>query len=78
VTGEFEDSALLIVFGQSGTGLFAIPEVTAKDVRRHYGASIVGRLASVREQFYAISLERKVKNPAVMAITTAAHKTLFS
>ncbi len=74
MTGEFKDNALLKAFGHAGAGLFAIPDLTEKVVRRQYGVSVVGRVASVREQFYAISLERKVKNPAVVAITTAAQK----
>ena len=75
MVAEFKDNALLTAFGHSGTGLFAIPDLTERMVSRQYGVTIVGRLASVREQYYAISLERKVTNPAVVAVTAAAHKT---
>lgn len=78
VTGEFEDSALLKVFGQAGMGLFIAPSVVENEVAAQYGASIVGRLEDVRERFYAISVERKIKHPAVMAIANAARDETFS
>ena len=77
VVGEFQDSALLKVFGQAGIGLFAAPTVIENEVRRHYGVSVLGRTESVTERFYAISVERKLKHPAVVAISEAARQTLF-
>ena len=76
VFGEFEDSALLKVFGQAGVGLFAAPTVIEKEVQRQYGVKVVGRLESVRERFYAISVEKKVKHPAVVAIADEARRKL--
>ncbi len=77
VFGEFEDSALLKVFGQAGVGLFAAPTVIEKEVQRQYSVRVVGRLESVRERFYAISVEKKVKHPAVLAIADEARQKLF-
>jgi len=77
VVGEFDDSALLKVFGQAGAGMFAAPDVIEKEIRRQYGVRVVGRVESVRERFYAISVERKVKHPAVVAIAEAAREKLF-
>ena len=77
VVGEFEDSALLKVFGQTGAGLFAAPSVIEAEVRRQYGVQIIGRVETVRERFYAISVERKLKHPAVVAISEAARQKLF-
>lgn len=77
IVGEFEDSALLKVFGQAGAGLFAAPTVIEKETRRQYGVLLVGRLEEVRERFYAISLERKLKHPAVVSIVETAHRELF-
>ena len=77
VVGEVEDSALLEVFGQSGAGLFPAPSVIEEEVRRQYGVQTVGRLEEVRERFYAISVERKLKHPAVVAISEAAQQKLF-
>ena len=77
VVGEFDDSALLMAFGQTGAGLFASPSVIEAEVRRQYGVQIIGRLEDVRERFYAISVERKLKHPAVIAISEAARQQLF-
>jgi LysR family transcriptional activator of nhaA len=57
-------------------GLFAAPSVIKTAVRRQYGVQLVGRLETVRERFYAISAERKLKNPAVVAISAAARQKL--
>jgi LysR family transcriptional activator of nhaA len=77
VVGEFQDSALLKTFGQAGVGIFAAPTVTEKEVRRQYGVSVLGRTESVIERFYAISVERRLKHPAVVAIAEAARDRLF-
>jgi LysR family transcriptional activator of nhaA len=77
LVGEFQDSALLKVFGQAGVGVFAAPTAVEQDVRHHYGVSVVGRTEAVTERFYAISVERKIKHPAVVAISESARQTLF-
>jgi LysR family transcriptional regulator, transcriptional activator of nhaA len=77
VVGEFQDSALLKAFGLAGVGIFAAPTVIEKEVRRQYGVSVLGRIESVTERFYAISVERKLKHPAVVAIAEAAREQLF-
>jgi LysR family transcriptional activator of nhaA len=76
VRAEFTDSALLKAFGGYGDGVFAAPTVVEDEVRRMYGVGIVGREESVRERVYAISVEKRLKNPAVVAISQAARKTL--
>jgi len=76
VVGTFEDSALLEAFGQAGAGLFAMPAAIEAEVRRQYRVRLVGRLASVRQRFYAITVERKLRNPAVIAISERA-RALF-
>ena len=77
VVGEFEDSALLKVFGQTGLGIFAAPSVIAHNVRRQYQVRSVGRTGDVTEKFYAISVERRIQHPAVVAIQEAARTKLF-
>lgn len=77
VRGEFTDSALLKAFGAFGDGIFVAPTAVEEDVRRMYGVGIVGREESVRERFYAISVEKRLKHPAVLAISQAARKKLF-
>jgi LysR family transcriptional regulator, transcriptional activator of nhaA len=77
ISGEFADSALLKSFGAAGDGIFAVPTAVEEDVRRMYGVSVVGREDSIRERFYAISVEKRLKHPAVVAISQAAKKKLF-
>jgi LysR family transcriptional regulator, transcriptional activator of nhaA len=78
VIGEFQDRALLNVFGQAGVGIFASPAAVEDEVRKYYRVALVGRLASVQEDFYAISAERKIKHPAIVAISESARQTLFT
>jgi LysR family transcriptional activator of nhaA len=75
---EAEDVALLQVFGQEGMGLFAAPSVVEAQIRKQYSVRVVGRLPEVREKFYAISVERKLMHPGVVALSNAARTRLFS
>jgi LysR family transcriptional activator of nhaA len=78
VVAEFADSALMEVFGADGVGIFAAPTVMQDDVRRQYGLHVLGHVPEVRQRFYAISIERKLKNPAVVAISDGARHEIFS
>lgn len=77
VVHEFEDSAILKVFGQAGEGLFASPTAIESEVSKQYSVQVVGRIAEVKERFYAISVERRLKHPAVVAISNSARNKLF-
>ena len=77
ITGEFDDSALMKAFGQTGTGVFIAPTPIAEEVKKQYGVTILGQTDEIREQFYAISVERKISHPAVAAITETAREWLF-
>lgn len=78
VIGQFEDFALLRQFGENGTGMFAAPSVLEKQFRKQRKLRLVGRAEGVRNRFYAISVERKLKHPAVVAICETARHHLFS
>jgi LysR family transcriptional activator of nhaA len=77
VVAEFEDSALLKVFGADGLGVFPVPTLIEAEVARQHGVVVLGRAEEVRERFYAVSVERRLKHPAVVAITDAARQELF-
>ena len=77
VVAEIEDSALLQQLGASGAGVFAVPSVVDADVEKQTRTDVVGRTDKVRERFYAITAERKLKNPAVVAISESARTDLF-
>lgn len=76
VIGEFEDSALMKVFGQGGPAVFPAPSAIEQDISRVYGVRVLGRTDAVRERYYAISVERRLKHPGVVAITGAAPSLL--
>lgn len=78
VVGEFEDYSLLRVFGQKGAGVFPAPQILEKDLKRHHGVELIGRAKGVKGRFYAISVEKQVRHPAVAAICEAARRSLSS
>ena len=78
IVGEFDDSALMQAFGQAGIGIFIAPSVIADEVQREHGVTIIGQTDDVTEQFYAISMERRLTHPAVVAINDTAHRKLFA
>lgn len=77
VVAEFDDSALLKSFGEDGWGAFPSPTVVSAALRRQHGALMVGRIPDIQERFYAITAERRIKNPAVVAICEKARTELF-
>jgi LysR family transcriptional activator of nhaA len=77
IVAEFQDSALLKVFGEHGAGIFAAPSVIQGDIQREYNVRVIGETHQVRESFYLISVERRIKHPAVAMITQRARETLF-
>jgi LysR family transcriptional activator of nhaA len=78
LVGEFDDFALLRAFAQTGAGMFPIPSVLERKFHKQYGFDRVGRADGVTGQFYAVSIERKLKNPAVIAICETARERLFA
>ena len=77
IAHEFEDSAVLKVFGQEGHGLFVTPTAIEDAVCHQYGVKVVGRIPEVVERFYAISIEKRLKHPAVVKISESARDQLF-
>jgi len=77
VVAEFEDRALMKAFGERGTGVFTSPTAVEDDVLSKYGVEVIGRTDEIKERFYLISPERRIKHPAVTAITEAARSELF-
>ena len=78
VVGEFEDNAMLNTFGRNGLGLFFAPAALERDIGEQFNAVLVGDAPELREQFYAISNERKINHPAVEAILSAVQKGPFA
>ncbi len=74
VVGEFDDSALLKVFGRQGAGIFASPAAIEEDVRCRYGVRKVGTIPGLQERYYGVTVERRIAHPAAVAISEAAHR----
>lgn len=77
IVGEFDHTALMKAFGKAGAGIFPGPAILSDEIREQYAAEIIGRADSVAERHYAISVERKLTHPAVVAISEAAKANLF-
>ena len=77
VRAEFDDSALMKAFGQAGVGFFPAPSAQEKHICSQYHVRAVGRIESVRLQIYAITTERRITHPAILAIRNAARLDVF-
>ena len=75
IVGEFDDSALMSAFGQAGAGVFPVPLTTARAVMDQYKVIELGRTLDIRERFFAISVERRLSHPAVLAVSDAARRS---
>lgn len=78
VIAEVDDAALAKIAGEAGLGVFAAPDVVEKEVRQRYKVQLIARAEKVRQRFYAISVERKIRHVAVVAISEAARKHIFA
>ena len=77
VRGDFDDSALMRAFGEAGVGVFAGPTALESDFLGKDGVVMLGRTRDVLEEFYAISVERRIRNPCVVAIVENARDLLL-
>ncbi len=78
VVGDFEDTALMKVFAQAEHGVIPAPSVVEEEVCYQYGLEVIGKVPEILERFYAITVERRIKHPAVVALSEAARSELFS
>jgi len=78
IVGEFEDRALLETIAQDGHGVFISPSAVELEIEKRYGVVPLGRISQVREPCYAISNERRIKDPAIQAIFSAARAEVFA
>jgi LysR family transcriptional activator of nhaA len=76
VVAEYDDGALMTMAAAEGLGFLPVPLAAARDTTTRWGLRSIGRAGDCRMQFHAITTERRVQHPAVLAITRAAHRTL--
>ncbi len=77
VVGEIDDTALLKVFAEAGMGLIPAPLAIQAEIEKQFGLRLLLEIPNATERFYAITAERKLKHPAVVAISDAVRSTLF-
>jgi LysR family transcriptional regulator, transcriptional activator of nhaA len=78
VIGEFDDGALMTAFGREGRGVFMSPTVLEAETIAQFGVEVIGRSSELVEEFFAVSVERRITHPCVVAITDAARGQLFT
>jgi len=78
VVGEFDDGALMTAFGREGRGVFMAPTVLEAETVAQFGVEVIGRSSELAEEFFAVSVERRITHPCVAAITSTARSQLFS
>ena len=78
VIGEFDDGALMTAFGREGRGVFMAPTVLEAETVAQFGVTVIGRSDELVEEFFAVSVQRRITHPCVVAITDAARGQLFS
>jgi LysR family transcriptional regulator, transcriptional activator of nhaA len=77
IVAEAEDSALLKAFAADGMGAMFVPTVIAETVTRRYDVVEVAEIEAVHERFWAITAERRLVHPGVIAMRVAARSELF-
>lgn len=77
ILGEFDDGALMTAFGREGRGVFMAPSVLAAETVAQFGVEMIGQTDELLEEFFAVSVERRITHPCVVAITDAARGRLF-
>ena len=78
VVGEFDDGALMKAFGREGRGVFMSPRILEDEIVAQYGVEVIGRTDELVEEFFAVSVERRISHPCIAAITQNARGRLFN
>lgn len=77
IVGKFDDSAMMKAFGKAGAGVFPASAVLSDEISDQYGVEVIGCADEVVVSYYAISVERRLTHPAVLAVSEAAKQTVF-
>jgi LysR family transcriptional regulator, transcriptional activator of nhaA len=78
IVGQFDDSALMEAFGKAGVGIFPAPAILASELKLQHGVELIGLVQNVSAHYYAISIERRLSHPAVLAVSEAAKESVFA
>lgn len=77
IVGEFDDGALIKAFGKAGAGFFVGSSAMKIDICAQYQVHAVGQIDTIMEQIYLITTERRLIDPAIIAISDAAKRDIF-
>jgi len=78
VVAECEDPALMKTLAAEGRGFTVIPSIIERETLRQYGLKAFGSTEECTHPYYAITAERRLKHPAVIAITEHSRSALFA
>lgn len=68
IVAEFEDAALMKVMAADGRGFIPVPSLVAEEAVDRFSLRIVGATEKCRDQFFAITADRRLSHPAVQAL----------
>lgn len=71
---EVEDRAMMHHFAQIGAGVVPVPTIIGMEVSRQFGLRRIALLRGVRDQYFAITVERKLRHPGVAAVLSRARE----
>ena len=77
LVGEFEDPAFVNVLARRGLGFMSVPTTVAEEIVKRFGLRTIGQTKDCQQQYYAITAERRLTHPAVVAITSGARARLL-
>ena len=77
IIGEMDDTALLKVFAEAGLGFVPAPLAIQLEIEKQFGLQLKLVIPDAVERFYAITVEKRLRHPAVVAISDAAKQSLF-
>jgi LysR family transcriptional activator of nhaA len=77
IIGEYEDSALMVFCATVGRGFTVVPTVVEREIMKHWGLKVIAKVDECGTDFYAITAERRLRNPAAAAITEHAYSEIF-
>lgn len=78
VVGEMDDTALMKVFAEAGVGFIPAPLAIAAEIETQFGLHLLLEIPGAIERFFAITVQRRLQHPAVLAISQAAKNALFN
>ena len=77
VVAEVEDDALARPLAAAGHGLLLAPTVLAEHLERTCGLAQIAAVPGVVASYYAVTVARRVDNPAALRLLAAARTQLF-